>query len=81
MATSLWEKVVTVTFTLRNTGKLDGTEVIRRNLIHPNYRTHWYLLDSSTLHQLPRCLQRTTTSAAWLRERLPWDRTDQDCEV
>ena len=34
MVASLWEKVVTVTFTLRNTGELDGTEVIRRNLNH-----------------------------------------------
>jgi hypothetical protein len=34
MIASLWEKVATVTFTLRNTGKLDGTEVIQRDLNH-----------------------------------------------
>ena len=30
MAYSLWVKVATVTFTLRNTGKVDGTEVRRK---------------------------------------------------
>jgi hypothetical protein len=71
MISSLWEKVATVTFTLRNTGKLDGTEVRRKDLIHPDYWTQWYWLDSSTLHQLSCWLQRTTTSIAWFREHLP----------
>ena len=34
MIASLWEKVVTVSFTLRNTGEPDGTEVMRKDLAH-----------------------------------------------
>ena len=30
MMFSLWEKVATVSFTLQNTGEVDGTEVRRR---------------------------------------------------
>ena len=37
MVASLWEKVVTVSFTLRNAGELDGTEVIRKDLVRPDH--------------------------------------------